>query len=832
VQQLLEACQSWMLGNDGLCAWQLEVQLGCNMLLKCVDDEAAANTWLAHAVDTWRVPAPSGWTRPATDAAAMVAAAAAAGSGEVTSGSGSGAAAATAGGGGGGAAAASAAPSPYQPPPRPQDAAALAAEARATKGAATAAGASGAAGANSAAGPSGGGGGGGDGGGDGCVAGARRAAKAVAASEPTAVSSGSGGKRPAGAAAAPGAKVRKTPCCSKCGQPRKGHVCSFAATSPDAPAEAAPVRPGGPTPVTTEPSASRPRPGSASAVRDFSKPGFFTDFWDSDNEDEEAAEQLGPSCAAGAARNDPIVLDSQQTIHDSDDDDNDHDDMLPPAAAAASDPPPSGAPALPPAPAPSLVPAPAAWAPAKQMPPPLPLQPMEDSEPLYRNLDAGVEEFEDAGGDDGFGGGDFGGFSQQEEPQPGETQDYGREADDTSINATQSYGNESEAVLFRMEQGQAVGVAAVLPAQTDVLIFCRVDAPTKEPAGHIVELVDARPVGQKQVSHQQAEISWINGKLNLVSLGKTYNHVNGMPLHSDPKTHRRSCVQIYNGDEIRLGGNVDGQKGGGFSDFIFLVNAPALGDRPLPRPAAAAPPRASANEAEAERKRRRQSDRKQQERVAQEERASAEVEAKAAAKAKASAEAKAKARTKARAEAKVRAEAEAKAGVEAEERAPAEQEAAAAEAAAEAAAAAAAAAAAQAAAAQAAAAQAAAAQAAAAAVATAAPPSLVLRQVAQPDVPLPDVVLTPGATVQLGRRMHGLPNTSAFKTMSNVQCTVTMGAAAPWRVMVARVGSASTRVGTDGVEKGEARECRLDDAIVIGGKAADKVLVTYTLVHN
>ena len=130
------------------------------------------------------------------------------------------------------------------------------------------------------------------------------------------------------------------------------------------------------------------------------------------------------------------------------------------------------------------------------------------------------------------------------------------------------------------------------------------------------------------------------------------------------------------------------------------------------------------------------------------------------------------------------------------------------------------------------AAQAAAATAAAAALAAAAPPSLVLRQVAQPDVPLPDVVLTPGATVQLGRRMHGLPNTSAFKTMSSVQCTVTIGAAAPWRVMVTRVGSASTRIGTDGVEKGEARECKLGDAIVIGGKTADKVLVTYTLAHN
>ena len=498
------------------------------------------------------------------------------------------------------------------------------------------------------------------------------------------------------------------------------------------------------------------------------------------------------------------------------------------------------------------------------MPPPLPLPPMD--EPLYRNLGAGDEEFEDAGGDDDFGGGYLGGFSQQEEPQPGETQDYGREADDTSINASQSYGNESEtapeAVLLRMEQGQAVAVAAVLPKHTEALDFCRVDVATNQPAAHTVELVHRGAHGRPQVSRKQAKMAWIDGELNFVSLGKSYNFVGGMPLHANPKTRCASRVQIYNGDEIRLGGNVDGEIGGGFSDFIFRVDAQALGDRPhacgrraplsapvalqpapaphnpppsfVPRPAAAAPPRASATEAEAERKRRRESDRKQQERVAQEERVRAEVEAKAAAEAKASAEAKAKARTKARAEAKVRAEAEAKARVEAEERARAEREAAAAEAAAAAAAAAQAVAAqaAQAAAAQAAAAQAAVATAAAAALAAAAPPSLVLRQVAQPDVPLPDVVLTPGATVQLGRRMHGLPETSAFKTMSSVQCTVTIGATAPWRVMVARVGKASTRIGTDGVEKGEARECKLGDAIVIGGKTADKVLVTYTLAHN
>ena len=83
--------------------------------------------------------------------------------------------------------------------------------------------------------------------------------------------------------------------------------------------------------------------------------------------------------------------------------------------------------------------------------------------------------------------------------------------------------------------------------------------------------------------------------------------------------------------------------------------------------------------------------------------------------------------------------------------------------------------------------------------AAAAPPSLVLRQVTQPGVTLPDVVLAPGHSVVLGRDAHGLPKTGEFKKISKEQCRVTMGAAAPWRVMVERLGLASTRVGTDEV---------------------------------
>ena len=107
-----------------------------------------------------------------------------------------------------------------------------------------------------------------------------------------------------------------------------------------------------------------------------------------------------------------------------------------------------------------------------------------------------------------------------------------------------------------------------------------------------------------------------------------------------------------------------------------------------------------------------------------------------------------------------------------------------------------------------------------------------LRQVAQPGVTLPDVVLAPGNPVLLGRDAHGLPKTGEFKKISKEQCRVTMGAAAPWRVMVERLGLASTRVGTDDIERDEARECKLNAAIVISGKVTGHVLVTYTLAHS
>ena len=97
---------------------------------------------------------------------------------------------------------------------------------------------------------------------------------------------------------------------------------------------------------------------------------------------------------------------------------------------------------------------------------------------------------------------------------------------------------------------------------------------------------------------------------------------------------------------------------------------------------------------------------------------------------------------------------------------------------------------------------------------------------------LPDVVLAPGTSVVLGRDAHGLPKTGEFKKISKEQCRVTMGAAAPWRVMVERLGLASTRVGTDDIERDEARECKLNDAIVISGKVTGHVLVTYTLAHS
>ena len=183
--------------------------------------------------------------------------------------------------------------------------------------------------------------------------------------------------------------------------------------------------------------------------------------------------------------------------------------------------------------------------------------------------------------------------------------------------ATQALGDESDEDeephrLLWVSAGAPAGEAACLPdgQGRDVLVLGR--APTREGGNvSVLPLVDPEPPEAGfLVSTEQAEIVNSGGDLTLNCLGKTFNFVNGIPLHANSKKCNAS-ERLYHGDTIRLGGGRDGTSLGGYDRFIFHVDAPALGTRPVaaasdsPAATAAAPcgaeglPRAAATAAAA-----------------------------------------------------------------------------------------------------------------------------------------------------------------------------------------------------------------------------------------
>ena len=119
----------------------------------------------------------------------------------------------------------------------------------------------------------------------------------------------------------------------------------------------------------------------------------------------------------------------------------------------------------------------------------------------------------------------------------------------------------------------------------DVLAIGREAQPATREGGsinvHSLQLDDQRPHGQKAVSGLQAEIVCGDSGLTLISKGQSFNFVNESPLHAT-SSRRPTSMQIYDGDVLRFGGNLDGKPGGGVQDFVFRVDAPALGSRPTP----------------------------------------------------------------------------------------------------------------------------------------------------------------------------------------------------------------------------------------------------------
>ena len=193
------------------------------------------------------------------------------------------------------------------------------------------------------------------------------------------------------------------------------------------------------------------------------------------------------------------------------------------------------------------------------------------------------------------GGGDRAGddsMSQQslderpavEEDYQGATQAYDESSDEeAAVGHVQRVDHGGEGETFDLPDGDKV----------DVLTFGRLQQDGTRGSSRVSSVVlrDTRPT--PLVSVLQAEIVCDGDGLRFKSMGKTFNHVNNTPLHGTIKRYEKSAL-IYDGDVLRLGGNLDNKTDGGLTEHVFRVHAPALGARPTAETAArAASPTAS-----------------------------------------------------------------------------------------------------------------------------------------------------------------------------------------------------------------------------------------------
>ena len=147
-----------------------------------------------------------------------------------------------------------------------------------------------------------------------------------------------------------------------------------------------------------------------------------------------------------------------------------------------------------------------------------------------------------------------------------------------------------------LKDGATVGAAAELPSMDGILALGRVVQPTpRAGSGDVetLELADADRAAAPLVSGLQAEIHVDDdGHMILTSKGKSYNFINGNPLHVSGSQAAAAGVpsqaRLYDGDDIRLGGDLDGRQRGGYDKFCFRVEAPELGLRPACAATAAA----------------------------------------------------------------------------------------------------------------------------------------------------------------------------------------------------------------------------------------------------
>ena len=130
--------------------------------------------------------------------------------------------------------------------------------------------------------------------------------------------------------------------------------------------------------------------------------------------------------------------------------------------------------------------------------------------------------------------------------------DYGVE-DDYEATQGQGYGLEGDddddtGELTRIVGGEPAGVAATLPdgLSVDILALGRLEQAARRPrAGKEPLIVKSLVLGDSikrppQVSALQAEIQRRGDELYFISVGRSYNFVNGQPLHGR-RPGRRLC---------------------------------------------------------------------------------------------------------------------------------------------------------------------------------------------------------------------------------------------------------------------------------------------------
>ena len=89
-----------------------------------------------------------------------------------------------------------------------------------------------------------------------------------------------------------------------------------------------------------------------------------------------------------------------------------------------------------------------------------------------------------------------------------------------------------------------------------------------------------------------AELRVEGGEMHFHQLGASFSFVNELPVHVR-SAGRPSSTRVFDGDTLRLGGNLDGKPHSGLRRFMFRLDAPSLGKRPtetVPPSAAAAAP--------------------------------------------------------------------------------------------------------------------------------------------------------------------------------------------------------------------------------------------------